>query len=77
MMQMKNNGIARLRMLLAVVAASLLTAGCSTAPKMKDQAKFVSDATAATTWFEAQVPGLRQQIDNSAAYIIYPSVGIA
>ena len=75
MMQMRNNGIARVRILLAVIAASLLAAGCSTAPKMKDQAKFVGDATAATTWFEAQVPGLRQQIDNSAAYIIYPSVG--
>ena len=75
MMQMKTNGIARLRIRLAVIAASLLAASCSTAPKMKDQAKFVSDAAAATRWFEAQVPGLRQQIDNSAAYIIYPSVG--
>ena len=75
MMQMKKNGTACSRILLAVIAASLLATGCSTAPKMKDQAKFVSDATAATRWFEAQVPGLRQQIDNSAAYIIYPSVG--
>ncbi len=74
-MQMKNNGIARLTILLAIIAASLLAAGCSTAPKIKDQAKFVNDSAAATMWFEHHVPGLSQQINNSAAYIIYPSVG--
>ena len=75
MMQMQHYGIARLRIPLAVIAASLLAAGCSTAPKAKNQATFVSEATTATKWFENHVPGLRRQIDNSAAYIVYPSIG--
>ncbi len=74
MLQRTNNYLPRFRMLLAVIAASVLAAGCSTAPKIKDQPKFVSDSAAATQWFEDHVPGLKQQIDNSAAYIIYPSV---
>ena len=74
MLQMKKNYLPRLRMLLAVIAASVLAAGCSTAPQRVNQPKFASDSAAATQWFEGHVPGLKQQIDNSAAYIIYPSV---
>ena len=59
----------------AIGVALLLAAGCSTAPKAEDEATFAADATAATQWFEYNVPGLRQQIDDSAAYIVYPSVG--
>ncbi len=75
MMQMKNNGIARLTILLAVIAASLLAAGCSTAPKQKDQAKVVADSRSATRWFRNNVRGLSAQLDNSAGYVSYPGIG--
>lgn len=70
----KIRGIARLSMFITVFVAVLFATGCSTAPKAKDQASFINDARAATRWFESHVPGLRQQINNSAGYVIYPSV---
>ncbi len=75
MMQMKNDGIARLRILLAVIAATLLAAGCSTAPKQKDQAKVVADSRSGTQWFRNNVRGLSAQLDNSAGYASYPGIG--
>ncbi len=75
MMQMKNNGIARLTLLLAVIAASLLAAGCSTAPKQRDQAKVIADSRSATRWFTNNVRGLGAQLDNSAGYVSYPGIG--
>ena len=74
-MQMKNNGIARLTVLLAVIAASLLAAGCSTAPKQRDQATVVADSRSATRWFRNNVRGLGAQLDNSAGYACYPGIG--
>ena len=60
----------------AVLSASVLfCASCATAPKASDQAGFADDARTATRWFENNVPGLRDQIDDSAGYIIFPSVG--
>ena len=75
MMQMKNNGIARLSILLAVIAASLLATGCSTAPTQRNQATVVADSRSATQWFRNNVRGLSAQLDNSAGYISYPGVG--
>lgn len=49
--------------------------GCSTAPKSEDQASFRQESAAAKAWFERNTPGLRSQINNSAAYIVFPSVG--
>lgn len=68
------------RVLTLVLAAagaggSLVTAGCSTAPKSENQTSFVAESRAATAWFEQNVPGLREQINSSAGYLIYPSVG--
>ncbi len=74
-MQMKNNGIARLTLLLAVIAASLLAAGCSTVPKQKDQATVVADSRSTTQWFRNNVRGLGAQLDNSAGYTCYPGIG--
>ena len=70
----KKRVIARMNTFITVFAASLLAMGCSTAPKAKDQAAFTSDAKAATQWFESNVSGLRQQINDSAGYVVYPSV---
>jgi lipid-binding SYLF domain-containing protein len=62
-------------MLLAIVAGVLADPGCSTAPKVEDRAALVDESASATAWFERSIPGLREQIDGSAGYIIYPSVG--
>lgn len=58
----------------ALLVATLLAA-CSTAPKSEDRADFMAESRAATAWFERNVPGLRQQINDSAGYIVFPSVG--
>lgn len=66
----------RLTCLLALsLVASAFLGACSTAPKSENQEMFTDEARAATRWFERQVPGLREQIDNSAGYLIYPEVG--
>ncbi len=57
------------------IAATCLSAGCSTAPKSENQTSFIAESRAATAWFEQNVPGLRAQIESSAGYLIYPSVG--
>lgn len=59
---------------LSLIASAFLGA-CSTAPKSENQELFIEEARAATRWFERQVPGLKEQINNSAGYLIYPSVG--
>ncbi len=64
-----------LAFLAAAFAASMSMTGCSTVPKTENQASFISEAQAATAYFESRVPGLRQQINGSAGYIVYPSVG--
>lgn len=57
------------------LGATALTTGCSTAPKEADQTTFISEAQVARQYFESKVPGLRAQINSSAGYIVYPSVG--
>ncbi len=73
MRQPKKYVVAQMSMLLAVAALFIVVAGCSTAPKAEDQATFKADAAVATQWFETHVSGLRQQMNSSAGYIIYPS----
>lgn len=66
----------RLACLVALpLIASAFLGACSTAPKSENQEMFIDEARAATRWFERQVPGLKEQINNSAGYLIYPSVG--
>ncbi|MEM7228051.1 MAG: YSC84-related protein [Planctomycetota bacterium] len=60
---------------LLFAALICLSTGCSTVPKGEDRVAFANDARTATSWFENNVYGLEQQIDQSAAYIIYPNVG--
>ena len=59
----------------AALSATVLVSGCSTAPKTSDQSAFIAEANAAKQYFLSHVPGLRQQIANSAGYVVYPSVG--
>ena len=68
------NGLTRVISLILIGGAVFSSAGCATAPKMKDRPAFISDARAATIWFEDNVSGLREQIDDSAGYIIFPSI---
>ena len=48
--------------------------GCSTAPKELDREEFRARAESTTAWFERSVVGLREQIQGSAGYIIFPDV---
>jgi lipid-binding SYLF domain-containing protein len=58
---------------LCLVSLTLLGA-CSTAPKSENQADFMARARSSTEQFERSVPGLADQIKNSAGYIIFPDV---
>ncbi|MHC5024637.1 MAG: YSC84-related protein [Planctomycetota bacterium] len=68
-------GFVRGTMLLLSTVALIGVASCSTAPKAEDREAFEAEAAAAEEWFVSNVSGLREQIDDSAAYIIFPSVG--
>lgn len=57
------------------LAAAFTVTGCSTEPKESQQSSFLAESEAATMWFEQNVPGLREQINGSAGYVVYPSVG--
>lgn len=59
----------------AAVAVSMLVSGCATAPKASDQSSFLAEAAAAREYFEARVPGLKEQIKASGGYVVYPNVG--
>lgn len=69
------NTVRALILVVAALGATAFTTGCSTAPKAENQESFIAESRAATRWFEKNVPGLRQQIEASAGYIVYPSVG--
>ena len=64
----------RMVSLIAWTGAGLALTGCSTAPRWKDRPKFIADATTAKEWFEQNVTGLRSQIEESAGYVIFPSM---
>ncbi|MEM9082651.1 MAG: hypothetical protein AAGB34_03570 [Planctomycetota bacterium] len=59
---------------LFLVGASLSLGACSTAPDAKDQSRVVYNADVALDYFTSEFPGLRSQLDRSAAYVIYPDV---
>ena len=64
------------RLVSVLITVALLAAvGCSTVPKAEDRGTFLREAGAATHWFERNVYGLRSQMNSSAAYIVFPSVG--
>ena len=59
--------------LLALIVIGPLGA-CSTTPKAKDRADFINRADSTRAWFERGVVGLRSQVDDSAAYVVFPDV---
>lgn len=48
--------------------------GCETEPKAENQTDFMARATESTAQFKRTVKGLDDQIQKSAAYIIFPDV---
>ena len=70
-----NNVLTQLIPLFLIGGVISSTAGCAVAPKVKDRPAFIADARVATAWFEENVSGVREQIDDSAGYIIFPAVG--
>lgn len=60
--------------LLLAFTAAAITTGCSTAPEAKERAAFRAAVDKAETWFEENVDGLGEQIEASAAHIIFPEV---
>jgi len=61
--------------LLSITAGPGLLTGCSTVPRAGDRASFVAEADAATGWFEDNVYGLKNQVERSAGYLVFPGVG--
>lgn len=54
--------------------AGIVLTGCQTAPKSHKQAEFIDNAESSTQWFESSVNRLPQQINQSAAFVIFPDV---
>lgn len=61
-----------------VLLSVLVVAGCSTAPKSQAERRgLVAEADATVEMMMAKDPGLRDLIDGSAGYAVYPNVGAA
>src|SRR5206468_8613714 len=61
--------------LLALVTIAWV-AGCSTEPTTDSRREaLITDSRATLTSLEARDPGLRNVVDNSYAYIVFPDVG--
>ena len=73
-MQSMRSGVACLSLVL-ISLALLVSVGCTTAPKQKNQASVIAESRAATTWFRNNVTGLSTQLNDSAGYISFPGVG--
>lgn len=74
-MTTRTTAIAAALLASAALAASL--PGCNTAPKPENRETFVLEANAAKQWFIKNVKGVESQLNSSAAYIVFPSVGQA
>ncbi len=75
MTRMSSRKLARASAIVLGVLMLAVAGGCSTAPKSADRAAFISEARAATGWFEGNVFGLREQVANSGGYVVFPGVG--
>ena len=73
-MQRMRRHFAGMHLVAVMIFVVLFEGGCSTVSDVEDQAAFMADAATATRWFEQNVPGLREQIDRSAGYVVFPSV---
>jgi lipid-binding SYLF domain-containing protein len=57
-----------------VLLTAIQLGGCSTAPKAEDKTTFLARAALTTGSFNGSVAGLREQIENSGGYIVFPDV---
>ena len=64
-----------LTILFAIITAVVLSASCSTVPKQQEQANVIADSQSATEWFRDNVKGLDMQLNKSAGYTCYPTIG--
>ncbi len=69
---MRTSSVFGLVLITSMLAAPL--GGCSTAPKVENRAEFLDRASSSKSWFERSVYGLRDQIRDSAGYVIFPNV---
>ena len=65
--------VSRSAVLFALLAATFL-ASCAAAPKEDRKEDLLATSQATRYWFERRVPGLKDQISNSAGYIVFPDV---
>lgn len=73
---MKSNLPKCARVVLLLLIASLQsTVGCSVAPSVDDRQAFVVEARDGLGYFETNVNGLRDQINRSAGYAVFPGAG--
>lgn len=75
MKALTHRSLASMMFAIAFVLTALFAAGCSTSPSVEDKQKLLSESETARMWFESRTTGLREQINNAAAYIVYPNVG--
>ena len=62
--------------LMFVLALPLVSVvSCNVAPKADDRESFVVEAREGLKHFESNVPGLKDQIKNSAGYAVFPGAG--
>jgi len=61
--------------LLLLIASLQSTVGCSVAPSVDDRQAFVVEARDGLGYFETNVNGLRDQINRSAGYAVFPGAG--
>lgn len=60
---------------LFLIAAVHTVAGCSVAPSVDDRQAFVVEARSGLDYFEKNVAGLREQLNQSAGYAVFPGAG--
>jgi lipid-binding SYLF domain-containing protein len=67
--------IRALCMMFALALPLVSVVGCNVAPKADDRESFVVEAREGLKHFESNVPGLKDQIKNSAGYAVFPGAG--
>ena len=67
--------IRALCLMFALVLPLVSVVSCNVAPKADDRESFVVEAREGLKHFESNVPGLKDQIKNSAGYAVFPGAG--
>ena len=67
--------IRALCMMLVLALPLVSVVGCNVAPKTDDRESFVVEAREGLKYFDRNVPGLKDQLKNSAGYAVFPGAG--